>query len=541
MKNLLGKKALTKIQGIIIAGIIIVAALATAGYWFSLYNVSPPVEVKSELIYEWNGDIVTCDPQVGWSATTQQIARAAYETLLRLKGDTLELESCLATKWESSTDGLGYTFDLREGVEFTDGTLCDARAVKKSFERLFGIGQQTSFYKAITDIVVLSTYRIKFVLARAYAPFLYALSLTTASIVNPTAVDTYKTVADVWAMNYFQSHTNGTGPYMLQEWKKGSSWTLVQNPNYWRGWAGQHLSKITGLIVTERATTIMMLQKGEIDLSSHIPRDQISVLDADPNLKAVEYNALSTFFLALNNQKPPLDDVHVRRALSYALDYEQALAFIENRGQQARGPLHSKIPGWSNETYQYSYDMEKAQEELSQSEHPNGGFTLDLIWCSGNDDQRKVAVMLKSSLEQLNIGLNIEEKTWPALTAAMTNPQTARHIVCEYEFVSMPHPDATMYKFFHSSAIPLQNWEYYNNTEVDSLLVEGRVTIDPGESAAIYQEACEIVTEEAACIFVWEETRTEMMGEWVHGFVPNPAMVQQYRFYDMYVVAEEKP
>lgn len=540
---LLAKEALSKIQAIIIAVVLIVAAFGGIAYYWSLTPPAPPSE-EMEIIYEWNGDIVTNDPHVGWSATTLQIARVAYDRLVELKGSTMELEPSLAESWEISPDGLEYTFNLRKDVKFADGSPFNATVVKASFERLFGIGQQTANYVAIKEIEVLGTYEVKFVLDFPFGPFMYALALKFASITNPNAVEKHKTTDDIWAMNYFHDHTNGTGPYRLKKWKKGESWILVRNPHYWRGWEGSHATKITGLIVTERATVMMMLEKGEIDISSHIPREEVPKFQINPYMRVVEYPALSTFYLTLNSQKPPTDDVHVRRALSYALDYTSALAFIEYHGKQARGSLPRAIPGWSEETFQYSYDLEKAREELAQSRYPDGGFTLDLIWCSGNEDQRKVALLWQSSLAELNIGLNIEEVTWPTLTAITTNPETARHIVCLYNFVNMPHAHAANHRRFHSSAIPPAggyNWCYYNNSMVDNLLDEAVKETDPERSAELYQEADQIVTEEAACVFVWEETRIEVMGTWVHGYVPNPCLIQQYNFYDMYTVEAEKP
>ena len=110
--------------------------------------------------------------------------------------------------------------------------------------------------------------------------------------------------------------------------------------------------------------------------------------------------------------------------------------------------------------------------------------------------------------------------------------------------MSMPHAHAALYTMYHSSRIPPgggYNWCYYNNSEVDDLLDEAMQETDSETSAELYEEADQIVAEEAAAIFAWEETRIEVVGTWVHGFVPNPCLVQQYNFYDMHTVESEKP
>lgn len=536
------KKALTKTQVIIIVLIIVIAAIISAVY---LYETKPPAaqEKEMKLRYGWVTDVTTMDPHTGWSTDTLQIVRVCYDRLVQLKGSTMELEPSLAEQWEISKDSLSYVFYLRKGVKFVDGSPFNASAVKMSFERLLGIGQQSQNFVAISSIDILDTYTIRFNLRYPYAAFLSALATMQASIVNPNAVLQHRTQDDPWAINWFHDHTSGTGPYTLQEWKKGESWTLVRNPYYWRGWEGRHLAEITGLVIAEAATNTMMLTKGDIDICFFIPREDIPRLQLNPYIKIVEYPALSTFYLAFNTQKPPLDDVHVRRAISYAFDYAQALAIIQYHGKQARGAMPSALWGWSEETFQYSKDLEKAREELSKSAYPQGGFTLTYLYCAGLEEERRVGELLQICLRELNINVEIEAQTWATLTATTTNPATARHIVALYEFVFAPDPHFCLYDRFHSSRIPPggYNWDYYSNPEVDKLLDSALLETDQNKRAQLYHQVDQILVEEAVALFAWEETKIVTMGTWVHGFVPNPCLVETFNFYDMYVVDTEKP
>jgi len=539
--KLLNKKALTKVQAAIIALIVIIAIIAGVGYYVT--RPPPSVSPEIELRYGWVTDIITMDPHVGWSTDTLQIVRACYERLVQLKGSTMDIEPVLAESWEISEGGLEYTFHLRKNVTFSDGSPFNATAVKVSFDRLLGIGQQSQNFVAMDHIEIIDSHTVKFILKYPFAPFLAALATMQASIVNPNAVEKHKTADDPWAMNWFHDNTEGCGPYMLKEWKKGESWTLVQNPYYWRGWEGPHLTKITGLIIPEAATSRMMITKGDIDISFFISREDIPELQLNPNMKIVEYPALSTFYLALNTQKPPLNDVHVRRAISYAFDYSQALALILYHGKQARGSMPSALWGWSPNTTQYTKDMEKAREELAKSAYPQGGFTLSYLYCAGLEEERKVGELLQSCLRDLNIQVTIEEQTWATLTATTTNPETARHIVALYEFVFAPDPHFSEYDRFHSSRIPPggYNWDYYNNSIVDKLLDEAVTELDRNRRAELYHQVDQILVDDAVAVFAWEETKIVTMGAWVHGFVPNPCLVETFDFYDMYIVKEEKP
>lgn len=542
MSILPDKKAITQVQAIIVAVIIIVAAIAGAVYYLTLPEPEVTPE-EIELTYSWVTDIITIDPHTGWSTDSLMIVRVCYERLVRLEGSTQNLEGSLAESWSISTDGLEYTFELREGVKFADGTPFNATAVKVSFDRLFGIGQQSHNFVAIQEIQIIDNYTVKFILEHPFAPLINALATMQASIINPNALEKHKTDNDPWAMDWFHDWTNGTGPYMMKEWKKGESWTLVKNPNYWRGWEGQHLDKITGIIVTEVATTRMMIEQGDVDISFFISREDIPELQLNPYMKIVEYPALSTLYFCLNDQKPPLDDVHVRRAISYAFDYTQALAIILYHGKQARGCMPSALWGWSNETFQYTRNITKAQQELAQSAYPNGGFTLTYLWCAGVEEERKLGVLLQANLAELNIDVSIEVQPWATLTATTTNPNTARHIVCLFDFVFAPDPHFTVNDRFHSSRIPPggYNWDYYNNSLVDELLENATREQDRETRADLYHQVDQILVDEAVAVFVYEETKIVTMGTWLHGFVPNPAMVETFNFYDMYVVEAEKP
>jgi len=542
--SLIEKKALTKIQAIIIALIIIVAVIAGAAYY--LFMTGPeeaPLEEEMELNVAWVSEVTTVDPHTGWSTDSLMVVRGCYERLVRLKGSTMQLEGVLAEDWEVSADGLEYTFDLREGVKFADGTPFNATAVKVSFERLIGIGQQSHNFVAIKDVEAIGPYTVKFTLEYPFAPFLNALATMQASITNPKALETHKTADDPWAMDWFHDWTNGTGPYRMKEWRKGEGWTLVRNPYYWRGWEGKHITKINMEIVVEPATNRMMMEKGDVDISFWMPKEDIPELQLNPNLKIVEYPALSTLYLAFNNEKPPLDDVHVRKAISYAFDYTQALAVILYHGKQSRGCMPSALWGWSNETFQYTKNMTAAREELAQSAYPDGGFTLSYLYCGGVEEERKLGMLLQSCLSELNIDVAIEVQPWATLTATTTNPETARHIVALFDFVFAPDPHFTVNDRFHSSRIPPggYNWDYYNNTEVDQLLEQATLEQDKETRASMYHQVDQILVEEAAALFVYEESKIVTMGAWTHGFTPNPALVETFNFYDMYVVEEEKP
>jgi peptide/nickel transport system substrate-binding protein len=433
---------------------------------------------------------------------------------------------------------------LREDVKFADGSPFNATAVKVSIERLIGIGQQSSNFVAVQDIEVVDTYTVKITLEYPFAAFLAVLSTYQGSIVNPNAVAAHSTTEDPWAEDWFAEHTNGTGPYVFTNWKKGESWDLVRNELYWKGWEGPHIDRVRLLVVMERATRRMLLEAGETDLSMNIGHEDLAEMRLNPYIKIVTYPALSTYYFCLNNAKPPLDDVHVRRAISYAFDYQSGLAVIEYLGKISKGTMPSALWAEDPGTLQYTMNMTKAKEELAQSAYPDGGFTLQYL-CPTGATQIRMGEILQANLRELNINVEIVSQPWATLVATTTNPETAMDIVGIYEFISAPDPHVSLFWRFHSSMQPHikggYNWAYYNNSQIDELLEAGMVEQDPETRINIYKQIDQLLLEDASMIYCWEQQRFEPMGSWVHGFFANPARVQTYPYYYMYIRPEDKP
>ena len=497
------------------------------------------------LRYTYANDLITNDPHASGFTDTTHITLVTYNRLVRLVGSSTDINPDLAVDWDVSEDGLEYTFYLRQGVQFHDGTPFDATAVKVSFDRVLAMGLETANLKQIESVEIIGKYTVKIKLSTPFAPFLSVLTTSACSILNPVAIEKHKTTDDPWAEKWFQRWTNGTGPYIFDEWEQGVGWSLKWNQLYWEGWEGPHVKRIYAVINLERATTRMMLEKGEIDFMHGPTYESIPAMEANPDLRVQEYQAMSVLYLPINTMKPPTDDVHVRRALSYAFPYDDALALLLGHGYTSRGSLPKDSwlsDKWEN-IFQYDTDLEKAKEELAKSAYPEGGFELEYVFWSGSEEQRKIGVLFKERLKELNIDFVVSPQEWTVMVGLQTNPETSKNLAALFIFPESADPHFSEYTRFHNSFIPPNgyNWCYYNNTEVSRLLDEGLVEPDPEKRADMYYRIDEILVEEAACIYVYVETKTMVTGTWCHGFIGNPAQVEQYNFYPMYIVEDERP
>ena len=530
----------TKMETLIIAVVLISIIVSGSGTYYLANQLLGELAAMREDIkkllgeyeeatftYSWVTDMTGFDPAVAWTTDARKVQQFGYESLLKLKGSTADLEGSLATTWTVSTDGLTYTFNLREGVKFADGSPFNATAVKATFERLLGIGLQSKNYKMSKEINIKDTYTVEFVLEYPFAPFLAAQAVPTASIVNPNALEKHKTTDDPYAKDWFHEHINGTGPYMLKEWVKGEKWTMVQNPNYWRGWEGKHITKIVGVVVPEPAVSRLMLEKGELDANYFISMDDIESLKANPNMKVVSYPGYGKYW-SFNCQKPPTDDVHFRKAIAYAFDYEQALALIYGYGAQARSNVFPSSWGYDPNGFMYERNITKAKEELAQSAYPDGGVTIKVIWCAGVDMQRKLNVLLKTNLMELDINLEIEGKEWATFAQLQTNLETSYHMSTFNMMMFLPDPHESLYRW-HSSNIGTRNYGWYVNPEYDALVDQAMQETDQETRQQLYWQAIDILfRQDCTDMMIFYEDRFVVLGKWVYGFVGNTFLCETF-------------
>jgi len=296
-----------------------------------------------------------------------------YDTLLRTTKDGTNVEPGLATKWESTADGLTWTFTLRDGLKFSDGSAMKASDVKASLDVARG-GEKSAWkdvYKAIKDITASDDKTVKITLSQPYAPLLSVLAMFSGGVLP---ADMAKATDAKDYDNALAWKTKGTGAYYSEGWKKGDPIVLKRNPNYWKGTPA--LDEVRIEYIPDDNTRVLKLQGGETDVVDFVPFSQIAALNTQPNVKAQTFSIQQTAFVILNTSKPPLNDVKVRQALNYATDKE---AIIKNVYFGQAKVMNSPIPQgtyYDKNLVGYPYDLEKAKALMAQSSGASGFMSL---------------------------------------------------------------------------------------------------------------------------------------------------------------------
>jgi peptide/nickel transport system substrate-binding protein len=336
---------------------------------FSLLPVTvSAADAGGTLIWGRGGDSVMLDLAQATDGESIKAGIQMFENLVKFGDSSMDIEPQLATAWTVSDDGLTWTFTLREGVTFHDGTPFNAKAVADSYNRI--IDPEHPFYaygkwkylslslKPVKKITIIDDYTVSFTTDKPYAPFINNLALWLCPIVSPTAMAQYK--------DQIGLHPVGTGPFKFEKWIKDDQIILVRNDEYWGGMP--KLDKIILKSIPEPSARLMALQSGTVDIADDLDPDSIALVRQDPNLAIIESPSVNVGYLALNTEKPALKDVRVRQAISYSIDKDVLIqAIFQGLAIPAKNPFAPSIWGYNDAIEAYSYDPEKAMALLKEA------------------------------------------------------------------------------------------------------------------------------------------------------------------------------
>jgi peptide/nickel transport system substrate-binding protein len=442
------------------------------------------------------------DPGTSVGGPTAEAETQVYEGLVRFKpalGSDLAagtvrladtIEPALAESWTISDDNLTYTFKLRQGVKFHDGTAFDADAVILSIDRqlnsnnpYYFAGQMrnaSALYESLGSYRAVDPMTVELKLKYPYYPFLGLLATANAGVISPTALKTY---GQAIAKNMV-----GTGPFKFVEWRPSDTLTFERNPDWWGGTV--YLDKVILRTIPEAAAELAALEAGQVDLAIGIAPDAVSTIKSDASLKLdvipAGYNGYE-----MRCDRPPFNDKRVRQAMTYAVDRKTINdTLYQGLGVVANSPLPAYVPEWDKSLPVIPFDPDKARAMLSEAGYPNG-FQFNLVTFNGTlttnpagGTQEAEAVQpylakvgVTASIQSLDIG------AWRAKKAA-------GDFDMETDGREGATADTILYPAYISTQVGtgVQNNAYYPDPQVDKLLQAGRSEMDPTRRFATYSE-----------------------------------------------------
>jgi peptide/nickel transport system substrate-binding protein len=488
---------------------------------------APPAAVPENVfVYAHGPTFPDIDPSISFSNDSVVVGNA-YETLVFYNppGSEEVLSPQLATSWESSEDGLTWTFNLRKGVKFHDGTDFNAEAVKYSVERTINLGLGAAFiWDAVEEINVIDDYTVEFKLSYAAPLDLIAAAGYGAWIFSPTCIEAQGENASEW-LN--EGHDCGSGPYMIESRERGTRLVMAYFDDYWGGWKAGQFGKIVFDIVVDPVVQQQMLEAGEASAAYALPRVNLAALDARDDVTVYINPSFQNLLGLFNMKKEPTNNKLVRQALSYAVPYQQIIEGVMlSQATQAYGPVPAGMWGFSDDLFQYTYDLDKAKELLAEAGYPDGGFDLLMTFATGDLDEQQVGELWKAELAKLGINLEVRGMEWePQWDLAMSDPMAAQDILVFYWWPDYITPYTYLFNMFHCEEEILFNLGYYCDPEVDELMDTANelAATDRAESERLFIEAQEMLVEDAAAAFFYDLPNDHELRSDIKGYADNPA------------------
>jgi peptide/nickel transport system substrate-binding protein len=453
---------------------------------------------------------------------------------------TTEIEGVLADSWEVTNDGKDWTFTLRDGVVFSDGTPVTAEDVVYSFDRLAGIGKGPAWVLAGSyagaEAVDEQTVTIK--LEKAVGPFLYMLP--RAFIVNKDVVEEHATSDDPWAEDWMYDHDAGSGAFVLENWEHGVETSVIKNPNYW----DPEWPKIDRFIerqIPEPATHRLLLEQGDVDMVMFPSVDDLDAYESNPDILVSEDDSLTELYIMMSMVAPPLDDVRVRQAVALAFDYQAMIDGVWlGHAVQAQGPYSRRMNFHDDTLPIYSRDLEKAAALLEEAGYPGGGFDLEFLIVQGEQYEMGSAQILQEGLAQIGVNLDIVEVTWATMVGRMQNEDDPGQMFGYYAFPAYPDPDSSMYSMFHTSQqVNGYNCSFYGDEESDGYLETGRFSSDQAEREAAYKALQKKLFDDHVAVWLGNPNSIFAHRTWLKNYKYEPTWNQQIRADRL--VLEDKP
>lgn len=485
-------------------------------------SVAPEPEKRVlRVTFSWPNRI---DPAVGNDYAGSTSLTNLYDSLV-FPNPQGGVDPALAESWEVSADGLVYTFQMRQDAKFHDGTPVRASDVVYSFNRLNEIGEGFAYLLAphIMEIKALGDYSVEITLNQPSALFL--TSLVRLYVANEQLVRQNTKPEGPYGENgdygkeWLQTNDAGSGPYMVKEFPLEQHLLMEKFTDWWGEFHPNAPDEVRFIGTTEAVTVRSLMQNKQLEIS-----DQWQSFEAYEALERMEgvsihpNSSMASFYYMTNNKKPPTDDVHCRRAMSYAFDYETALTLEWPGTKQMVGPVPAGLAGHNPNVYVYKRDLDKAREELANCQYADdiARYPIQLHWVAEVPDEEKFALLFQSNLAEIGMPVEITKVPWLSLVENTSKLETSPNIATIYVSSDLPEAGLMLKQRYHSSTTGTwQQVEWLLDPDIDDAIDDALTTLDDAQRFAKYHEIQNKLANDAVSVWIYDQVEKHAYRECV--------------------------
>ena len=439
------------------------------------------------------------DPTAGAAAAIDEVVYAnVFEGLTRFGPDGAVLPA-LAESWEVAPDGLSWVFNLREGVSFHDGLPFTAEDVVFSFDRAMAADStnaQKQLFDGINEVTAIDDTTVEIGLDAPKGSLLFNLAWGDAVIVSPASAETNK------------SNPVGTGPFRFSNWVQGDRIELVRNEEYWGGKPA--LEKVTFKFISDPTAAFAAMMAGDLDAFPNYPApENLAQFEADPRFSVIVGSTEGETILAMNNARPPFDDIRVRRAVAHAIDRQAVIdGAMFGYGTPIGSHFAPHSPAYEDLTAESAYDPELAKALLAEAGYPDGFATT--LTLPPPSYARRGGEIVASQLRAVGIEVEIINVEWAQwLEQVFTNKDFGLTIVSHTEPM-----DIGIYArkdYYFGSDDPVMR----------ALMLGLDATSDETERTAILRAAQERVADQQVNAFLFQLAKSGVADARIEGLWAN--------------------
>lgn len=459
--------------------------------------------------------VIIPDPGLAMDWYDTQVVYNLYSPLVHPTPDGM-LRPHLAQKWEVVDRKLEHwRFTLRKGIKFHDGSELTAEDVAFSMERLMSLRKGYSGVMGKVTAKVIDKYVVDFLLEKPNAVFPETLTLfwplNKELILKNKKPGDYGEFGD-YGQEWLGSHDAGCGPYMMVSHSPGERMEAVRFEDYFLGWGQAKpteapIERLIFIMNYETSTLMTLLKSQQLDLEANggFSRRTLKEIIATPEFRLNQVWP-QEWTVWMNTTAPPTDDVHFRRAILYAFDYEAIREQYVPYGAKWAGIIPSTMPAYIQIPPQpRRKNMDKARQELALSKYKAKDVTVKFHYCAGLEAEEEIGLQLQADLAELGIKLEISAPPWPQYSEECAKPQTTPNLTIFLFPLVYPSPDSFMYFMYYPSNIGgIYSAHWYKDEELGKLIDKARETLDSKKRIEIYRELQEKIASKALALYPYE-------------------------------------